>query len=333
MSILDEIKKIEAGHIKNLYLVKGDSSYLIDLFLHALKNKILDNKISDFNYYNFDLKNSPFNQLLETIRTKMIFSSKRLIICEQIDSLSKQNLLDLIPYIKNSFPDTILVFVCTNDIKEKEFENIIKNSGEILEFKRPNQRELPSWINFIANKYNIKLSPDLVFYLQEGIGNDLYHIQNEIEKIICFLPTEKNIHYNDVAEIISCAKIHTIFEFTDSIFEKKPENAMKYLNELLYHGNHPVYILHMIGRYLRKLIWAKLLLNEGHTRSEILKELAIYQFLANKFFTHLHNFSSSGLIKLYKELHKLDRIYKLENYKSNQFLERFVFDACVEEKA
>ncbi len=77
-----------------------------------------------------------------------------------------------------------------------------------------------------ANKYNIKLSPDLVFYLQEGIGNDLYHIQNEIEKIICFLPTEKNIHYNDVAEIISCAKIHTIFEFTDSIFEKKPDGSL-----------------------------------------------------------------------------------------------------------
>jgi DNA polymerase-3 subunit delta len=333
MSILAEIKKIEAQDIKNLYLVKGDSSYLIDLFLHALKNKILDNKISDFNYYNFNLKNSPLNKFLETIRTNMIFTSKRLIICEQIDSLSKQNLLDLIPYIKNSFSDTILVFVCANDIKEKEFTLAIKNSGEILEFNKPNQRELPFWINFIANKYNIKLSSELAFYLQEGIGNDLYHIQNEIEKIVCFLPNEKNIEYNNVAEIISCVKIHTIFEFTDSIFEKKLDHAIKYLNELLYHGNHPVYILHMIGRYLRKLIWAKFLLNEDRTRSEIIKELAIYQFLANKFFTHLNNFSSSGLIKLYRELHKLDRIYKFENYKSNQFLERFVFDACVEEKA
>jgi DNA polymerase-3 subunit delta len=105
-------------------------------------------------------------------------------------------------------------------------------------------------------------------------GNNLSIIENEVEKLCCFV-ADMEIDRKNIKEVFFGNSNDDIFDLVNSIANKKMKEALDVLNELIYKGEKIPYIMNMIERQFRLLLKVKVQIEAKKNKQEIMKELNI----------------------------------------------------------
>jgi len=204
-------------------------------------------EISSISELNFD--DSPdFFSTKRLFVLKSVHNSKNILLqTKTLNHINERSNLDII------FFETDTVAVST------ELYRVIKKQQSSKIFLH----ELPRWDNqkqeitlkFIQKelkKLQIEYEENLPFYLRNLLGDDFYHILNEINKV-------KYIQVKDKLTIIQCKEYFTgnkeaiIFSLVNRIFNKNLD-IKEFLNEMSLHLSEPnnfMIIISLLNRELR----------------------------------------------------------------------------------
>src|SRR5262249_549260 len=143
------IAAIQRGEVGPLYCLHGPETYLLDLFVAAIRTAVLGpgaDRGGSFNYDTFALKEASPAPLLHAARTLPMFAKRRLVIARGIDHLKSDDLEPLIAYVADPNPSTCLALVGEKvDARLRVFQ-AIRKTGSLHEFARLKDRELGSWL-------------------------------------------------------------------------------------------------------------------------------------------------------------------------------------------
>lgn len=328
------------------YLIYGDS-FLVSERLSLLESKITSDTVLESNYHRISAPGLEIADLMAYCNALPFMDPVRLIIVEGLLGLfnkgntsgprksrtrSSQRSLgtweELPEQLSNIPPTTHLILLDGPINKSNPLLTILSPISEIHSVESPTRDTLSRWIKERAQFKGANINPAAIRLLSDLIGNDLWTLDSELEKL-CLYTNNESIEEHHVTHLVSQVKEANIFNAVDSIINKKPGPALTSLKQLQRDGNDSSYIITMIARQVRLIALSRDLLDQGTSQNAIGNKLGISsQFVLKKTLDQASRYSDSQVRYCYQTLLNSDLSIKQGLMTSDFALELLTHELC-----
>lgn len=306
--------------MNNNYLIYGVDKYLIDKEIDKIIKK---NKIDNNSIIRYSLNEDSIDNILEDANTFNLFSDTKLIIVNDANIFTSSNdiLTDkIINYLNNYNDKSYLVFTLLSDKidNRKKITKVMSDKGNIINL---NKKEVDT--NYIIsylkdNGYQINMS-DARMILNK-VGNNLFSINNELDKLMLFKLEDKVIDKNSIDLLINENIDSSLFALVDSITNKDKNKMLKLYHECLLESD-PIMIINMLANKYILLYQVKRLISDGYSDDKIAKELEVHPYPVKLARNMCYSYSVKEILDIILKLANLDKDIKLGNVNGEVGLE------------
>lgn len=267
---------LSTGSIGSLYVFYGEEAYLRDHYLAQLKEKLVTPGMEGFNFHALEGKGLDVQELEGAVNTPPVMSGGKLICVRDFDlykadAPARGRLEELFSALP---ADCCLVFVY--DLLEfkpdarVKLHGVITRCGLAVEFARQSQADLTSWIRRRFAALGREIDPKNADYLIFLCGGLMSGLITEIEKIAAYAK-ETRVTRADIDAVAVPELDAVVYDMTDAIASRRFDKAMEILHSLYKMRLEPIVLLGAIGRQLRQLYSARLMLDERRGVSPMMK--------------------------------------------------------------
>lgn len=306
--------------MNNNYLIYGVDKYLIDKEIDKIIKK---NKIDNNSIIKYSLNEDSIDNILEDANTFNLFSDTKLIIVNDANIFTSSNdiLTDkIINYLNNYNDKSYLVFTLLSDKidNRKKITKVMSDKGNVIDL---NKKDIDT--NYIIsylkeNGYQINMS-DARMILNK-VGNNLFSINNELDKLMLFKLEDKVIDKNSIDLLINENIDSSLFALVDSITNKDKNKMLKLYHECLLESD-PIMIINMLANKYILLYQVKRLISDGYSDDKIAKELEVHPYPVKLARNMCYSYSVKEILDIILKLANLDKDIKLGNVNGEEGLE------------
>ncbi len=256
---------VKAGQIAPCYLFEGTEEYTKESALRTLQGRI---SAGDFGELNETRLTDPdADTLIATADTFPFMADKRLVIVLGSAMLQSgkakeydedESVKKLTAYLDN-LPDTAcIVFMVRGkaDGRKKLYTQLKKKAAHV-QFEPLTDRELTQWMAQLMKKAGKKISADTCQRLWFAAGRDLTHLGNEIEKLIAFADGRDEVTAEDIDAVCTRTAEYKVFDMASMLLLGDGAGAFTLMNGLLQEGEDRLFLLTLLGRQCRQLLYIK----------------------------------------------------------------------------
>ena len=289
-----------------VYLLYGLEKYLID---KEAKNIIIKNNIEYINVNTYDLNTDDLKKIIDDCQTISMFSEKKAIIVHNSNIFTaKKNSIEqdtnvLEEYLLNGNPDTILIFVLYEDKldERKKIVKSLKKHGIIKSFS--NDTNITALVKNMFEDYQITNNTINLFI--DRVGKNLAILSQEVDKIITYKDSDKNITDSDIILLTNKTFDIDIFVLIESIIQKDKEKALNIYYEMLKYNEEPIKIIIMLANQFRIIYQSKEMYKKGYTENDIASQLGVHPYRIKLALNKAKEYSSEKLLNYLKKLESL----------------------------
>lgn len=309
----------------------GPDTFRLKRKLDEIIEKYRSKYKSGLNFAKIEATEEGFEELKIRIETVSMFQEKKLIIFKNALSLPSKFQEKIKEYLikKHLFENKnlFLIFLEEGEVKNKNilFKMLLKNSFKSQEFKELPPFKLRRFIRKEVRRLGGKIHPRALEKIIFFYGNNLWQIENEIQKLVSF-KNRAMILPEDIENLGEINLDPNIFETIEAISKKQKQKALKLILEHLKKGENELKILSMIVFQFRNLIKIKSLLEEGKSFFRIQKESHLHPFVIKKTLPIAKKFSMEELKNIYRKLFEVDVKIKTGKVEPDLAIETFVME-------
>ncbi|MFJ1492045.1 DNA polymerase III subunit delta [Capnocytophaga canis] len=233
-SIIANIKK---GQIAPIYFLMGDEPYFIDEIANYIENNVLSEDEKGFNQMILYGQDVSVSDIVNNAKRFPMMASHQVIIVKEAQNLGN-SIEDLVPYVENCTPTTVLVMCYkykTLDKRKKLVKSLAKN-GVLLESKKLYEKDVIHWISEVLKEKKYTIQPKATQMLVEFLGTDLSRIANELDKLTIIVPQNSEITPEIIEKNIGISKDFNNFELRRALGERDELKTMRIIN---YFADNP----------------------------------------------------------------------------------------------
>ena len=203
-------------------------------------------------------KDLKWRDLLDEIRSAPFLGEKRLVIVEGLPTkITKEDLEKLKTEIH---PSTILAFVESSPDKRKTIAKFLGKEATVRGFFPSTKNQLTTWVIQIAKEQGVSIDPPVTNHLVEVVGNDQWHLKNELLKLIsytgidsdsCLPAGRQGPTVEEVDKVCLPSQKHTIWILSDLIGKGKTKEAVTFC-KTLHESGEDAYSLWNIFLWITK---------------------------------------------------------------------------------
>ena len=299
------VADIKNGHIKPIYFLMGDEPYYIDKIADYIEANVLTQEEKGFNQVVLYGRDVSIDDIISNAKRYPMMSERQVVIVKEAQDLSR-NIEDLVSYVENPQPSTILV-ICykykTLD-KRKKLGKIVAKTGLLFESKKLYDNQIGEWIRRVLAGKDYKIEPKATVMLGEYLGTDLSKISNELDKLMIILPKGATITASHIEENIGISKDFNNFELRKAVGEKQIVKANQIIQ---YFGSNPKNNPLVVTISLLNSFFTQLLIFHGladKSKMNVSKALRINPFFVSDYQSAARNYPMrkvSNIISLLRE--------------------------------
>lgn len=298
-----------------IFFLYGEDTYCLHQKLNSIKNRFLSKDKSGLNLVEIDGSKISYKDLKKEFSASPFLCDKKLIVVENLLTKNKNAKFfdELNELIKSKkIPEFIFIIFIEEgkpDARKSIFKTL-KNESESQEFNPLADYQINQWVTSEIKKRGGEIANQTISQLVAYVGNDLWQLSNEIDKLISY---NKKITAENVNLLVSAKADDNIFKLMDALSVKDKKLALKLIREQLQDvGNDINYLISMMVRQFRILIQVKSFIHSrGDTQlptHQIATALKLHPFVAKKTASQVVNFEMGELKKIYSKL--MDIEYK-----------------------
>jgi DNA polymerase-3 subunit delta len=306
------------------YVFDGDDAFSLREELAGLMAKMGDPATQDLNTTTLDGQRTTLAEIHHHCDTLPFLADRRLVIVKGLlarlaqrgaGNADKQFLADLVDYLPHLPPTTRLIFVDTVKLGRRHPVVALardSDSGHIKTFEAPTGGRLARWVRSRVKQAGAKIEPQAVEVLCAFVGNDLYQLNHEIDKLAAYTDDprqdekpssgRRSITRDDVLLLTPHARQASIFDMVDALGQRDGRTASRIYHQLLDAGDHPLALLAMITRQFRLMIQVQELAPQLGTPQAIARELKQNPYPIQKILIQSKNYSPDQLRQVYHKL-------------------------------
>ena len=267
------LSKIEKDQFSPFYLLAGTEGYFIDTITDALISKLVKEESKDFDCTYFYGKEIVPSDLIETAKRYPMIAKYNVVIIKEAQFIRKELLDELISYLENPMPHSIVILNYKNKVFNKtwKFYKAALKIGEVLLVKPLYDNQIVPWITNQADQLNLSIDPKAAVILSQFIGADLSTLNNELIKLKLVVNDGEIITDEHIESHVGISKKFNNFEFQKAIGLGQFSKAFQII-QYFYRNpkNNPLSLtLSTIYSYFQKLLILKGLKNQSNVASII----------------------------------------------------------------
>ena len=283
----------------NTYLIYGNDYGLIKREIDKITNGIID-------VVKYDLSASNVSEVIEEASCMSLFGDKKAVIGENALFLTGTNTsvnhdIDyLTSYVNAESHDNIVILTVVQDKldERKKIVKLLKKNVTVIHKETIDEKDLPKFVikEFLNNGY--KIDYKTASYFVDYVGKNVDILLSEINKMIIYKDTDKEIFIEDILNISS-----------------------KGFNDLMILKEEPIKIIALLASQFTLVYQSKLLSKEGFMSKDIASTLKVHPYRVKLALET--NYPDFELKDILKKLHnldyeiktgKVDKIVGLENF-------------------
>ncbi len=241
-------QEIEKGSIKNSYLLIDENEFIKREIINLLESTLVNKKTKAFDmtrFYGREIPDDIYRQM-----TSLPISSKRhLTVVFDVD-MAKNGKEEIKKAVSLSSP--LLCNVLTSEKikgKKSQFMLWLLSKTCVVRCNNISGEDIKKWISKFVERKGRVISDKAVYLLLDFIGNDMFFLSSEIEKILAFTK-DKEIKEKDIEGVVGEYRISSVSEIEEAICKRDVKMGMKAVERLFMWGEHPALILGYLGRWL-----------------------------------------------------------------------------------
>lgn len=260
-----------ARHIALIYLLVSKNGMEITEAVDLIK-KILGN----IDQLIFSAESLRLPLLLDELQTISAFSPKRLVVLRQSEQLQKAAIQALTAYFAKPNPQVHLILTASAVDKRTAFYKAAETGGVILDIpeEKPWVREktIQRWLREKVYRDGKQIEPQACEALLQQIGTDQDLLNQEVQKLYCYIGDRAVITGQDVSKISSSVNIDDIWKLGEAIFDGNAAVALEVFKALLDDGAPFLTLLRQLRSQFQSSFQICTLLTSGKGRDEVAKQ-------------------------------------------------------------
>jgi DNA polymerase III subunit delta len=254
----------------------------------------------------------------------------RLVIVEGVESWKAADVKAVAAYLKSPAPGTTLALVAAELKKDAAIAKAVGGAGEVLVWD-VTARTLPRWVADQFKLHQAKAEPEACRLLVELVGDDLYELAGEVEKLATWAAGAE-VTEADVETLVPPRAESPPWNLTDAWGSRDVGAVLREAERMLDRTGDPVSrtIPRLVGSLTRHVERARAvhrLDEQGLSPQEAASRLGMKPFPAQKLFGQVRNFSGAELDDALIRLAELDHALKGGSRLANELeLERALVD-------
>lgn len=306
------------------YLLLGSEEYLKQQFLNNLKKSLLGNS-TEVDFEIFRGGDSEIESILNSFNTLPFFSKHKIVAIRGIEKFSSKEKNSILKYLTSPRNSTTLVISSYSREKNKFLQDISK-FVKVIRCDRIKEGDIARWIKKEFTLRGKKISVPLTDLVREIVGNDLFLLKNEIEKITAFSGNVSEITQNHIESVLGEGSYKTVFQLVDLVLKKRINKILLAIDELLT-KEKPHQILSLLGWQFRNFLKIKNL-PMGASGDDVSRKLGITRYFARRLMEQSRLFDKMRLKKNLEIILESDLYIKRGVLKPNHALEQALVLLC-----
>nr|BFD59179.1 DNA polymerase III subunit delta [Bdellovibrio sp. CKG001]BFD62556.1 DNA polymerase III subunit delta [Bdellovibrio sp. HM001]BFD67453.1 DNA polymerase III subunit delta [Bdellovibrio sp. HAGR004] len=330
MALIDAQKfyrDLEKGQTAPLYFLFGEEPYLLNQSVERFKYAVLTEGAVDFNYSLFYASDADVVAVRDAVETLPMMAARRLVILKEAQELTDKEWAELEPLFESPVDSTVFVILASRVDKRKKQIRLLLDKADCVEFKKPYENQIPSWINYIAQSLGLTISNDAILLLHKLVGHHLTEIEGELKKLGEYVG-ERRIEMADVAQAVSRSKEENVFDFTKAIGENDRVKALELLVHLLDQGQNEIGIVSLVARHVRILLTLKRGMEEGLHGAKLAHYAQVPPYFLESYLDQARLWTAKKLEQTLVVLADTDKALKSSPLSSHIWLENLVLKTC-----
>jgi DNA polymerase-3 subunit delta len=319
------------------YVFHGENAFAQGKTLGDLKRRLGDDPaMVSLNTMAFDGRTVSLAELEHACCTLPFLSNRRLVVVRGLierlnepgNRQDRDRILAFLPQLPAS---TRLILQEPHALPDgNPFVRLAASSplGLARKFDLPDGRALVQWIRLQVASQGGCIEPDAIALLVLGIGNDLYLLENEIDKLLSYTRLTRPIRAADIRLLTASGVQAGVFDLVDAVGQRLESKATTLLRSLLEAGEEPLRLSGMITRQFRLLIQVRERLDMRFLPDEIGPDLGLKPYPTGKLVQQASSFTLKRLEDIYRRLLDNDLAIKTGNTQPIVALELLVVELC-----
>jgi len=300
-----------------IYIFTGDNDFLIKSEVSNLINTF-NTTNKDFDIEKLDGDNLTIEQLKENLSTLSFFTSRRIIILQDLDKI--KNIGDEIKEIfQNLDTELELIIIAKGIDKRSSLYLTLKKQSNFKEYKKLSVYDLIRWSESYLNKNKVEISNNDLNYLISRVGDDQFLLKNELDKLMLL---GNKITKKEINEITDQSINSKIFDLLNSAFEGNKKRTLQLYEEQRYLKVEPEVILSMMSWQLTNI--AYILLGEDLRQDELIEISKLSPYTISNTKKLINKINYSKLTKLISQLSDIDYKTKTSSFNLDEVLKNYL---------
>lgn len=289
-------KDLADGTLGNLYILYGEEAYLRDYYLGKMKEQLVGGGMAQFNLHECPAKELTARRLEEMVDALPMMSERTMVLIADYDLFkAPQEEREAYAALLAKLPEYCCVVFVYDLIEYKpdgrvKLGAVLREHAQAVEFARQSQGDLVDWVYRRFRALDKEIDSEQARYLIFRCGDLMHTLIGEIEKAGAYAKG-KRVTREDIDAVTTPQMDAVVFQMTDAIGAGDFDRAAKVMGELLQMQEAPIRILYTLGRHMRQLYCARLLLEEKKDAGELARLWGIKDYPAQKLMGSARRFS------------------------------------------
>ena len=194
-----------------------------------------------------------FETILSEILNKSLFDDSKIIIVSRVSDKILKNIEKI---IEKNLVDVKIILKSGVLEKKSKLRNFFEKSKILISvpFYDDNLQTLANLANEFLRKHEIKISRESLNLLVNRSSGSRDHLKLELEKILYYSLSEKNIDFEIIQKLSNLAESHNVSELADNYLAKNQKNVARILNENNYSNEDCILIIRTILNKSKRLL-------------------------------------------------------------------------------
>ncbi|MGL1887828.1 MAG: DNA polymerase III subunit delta [Reichenbachiella sp.] len=232
--ILTDLKKNQYAPV---YFLQGEEAYYIDEIVNYIEKNAIEESMKSFNQVVVYGKDIDMMTIMSQAKSFPMMSDRKVVIIKEAQDLAElgkeSGEKQLLPYLDNPQPSTILVFAHKYKSldKRKKLGKAFDKKAIVMNAAKLYDNQVPTWVEGYIKEQGKKIDHKAVQLIAENIGNNLTRIANEVDKMLINVGDEDTVTTDHVYKNIGISKEYNVFELQKALSFK---NVIK-ANEIIHY--------------------------------------------------------------------------------------------------
>lgn len=299
-----------ADDLKPAYLLAGTDRPKIDRALDRLRRRFEPDTVE-----HLSAAEATGDDVVAACNALGLFADGgRLIVVDGVDAWKAADAKAVAAYLKRPAPATTLALVGGELKKDAPIAKAVAGAGEILLWEVP-KRGLQRWVGEQFQVHGARIEPEAARALVEVVGEDLYELSAEIDKLATWAGSGGRIGVEDVERLVAARSEATNFALTDAWGARDVAGVLRASESMLERSGDPhsrtiPRLLGILGSHVSRIQECQTFEANGVSAKDAAARMKRSPYYVGKLYAQARNFSPEELRDVTVRLADLDHALK-----------------------